>query len=500
LASHGTCTSAPGGGPRGTGAAIKDGSCTWRYLSGVDYISITGWAFDTQSWKNGTHYHFRDVVTSDSPLRAYTLTDESCTAGVAPTGTGDAKLMVGTGDGCHWQYEADIIYTSGRSHIPTQTAERSNGPVTLMLRGNYEAQLWNDREYVAGQNGEATPIRVQDHDDFRHEGGILLGCENSPCYHLIITTAPGEGFRDSLTPADPLAGYDPRKGVAIRNSLPFRYPNEPAGIDVHDNYVDLIGLQIKSIHGAAVNGMSSYGNKLTVRGCILDGGSSDQWTANAAVTVDTNSIIANSLVISHAPMGIVMKYPGFVLHSTIVDVAHHAGSVGIVTFNKWDYNNTVVSNSAVFGFQHAVAHIEQGTGWSSESSHNVTDAPAGDSGQGFWAGSGDPSSIVDRLPGTLYDASMASAFIRTGSDWRPSNESPLRGAGSAFGAFAINCGLRHPVCAQNTTYNFDTPDIIGTARPQTGHYDIGAWQACSSATPDRSSSCSSPRRATSARP
>ena len=54
LISTGTCTSASSGGPSGTGASIKDGTCTWKYLSNVDYISITGWAFDNRPWKSGT--------------------------------------------------------------------------------------------------------------------------------------------------------------------------------------------------------------------------------------------------------------------------------------------------------------------------------------------------------------------------------------------------------------------------------------------------------------
>jgi hypothetical protein len=42
LTSTGTCTCASGGGPRGTEASIKDGTCTWKYLSHIDYISISG--------------------------------------------------------------------------------------------------------------------------------------------------------------------------------------------------------------------------------------------------------------------------------------------------------------------------------------------------------------------------------------------------------------------------------------------------------------------------
>jgi hypothetical protein len=481
LISGGTCTSGSSGGPRGTGSMIKDGTCSWKYLSAVDYVSITGWAFDNRPWRSGILYHYHDYVTSDSPLRAYALEDDSCLSTVAPTATGSsAKSTVVTSDGCHWQYEADILYSSERSYIPTEASTGRNSPATIMLRANYEAQLWNDREYVAGQNGEASPIRTQDHDDFRQEGGVLLGCNDSPCYHLIITTAPGESFRNSLTPADPLSGYDPSKGAAIRNELFYRWPYEPAGIDVHDNFVDIIALQIKSVHGAAVDGMSAFGNKLTIRDCILDGGSDDQWTAHAAITTDTSSVIANSLIISHASIGMVLKYPGYVLHSTIVTPDRIEGSVGIETVNRWVYHDTTVSNTAIFGFAHAVAHDEPNTSWSPQSSHNATDSPSGDAGTGPWPYGDRGTATVDVLPGTMYGVSAASAFVKPGSDWRLSPASPLRSAGSLFGSFTLNCDLGHPACPQQTTYSFDTPDIIGTTRPQAGRYDIGAWESCSS--------------------
>ena len=475
LTSPGTCRSAPGDGPRGTGAAVRDGTCVWKYLSPVDYISITGWAFDNRRWKNGTLYRYLDYVTSGSPLRTYALQDESCLSTVAPAGTGEPKSSTFvTSDGCRWQYEADIIYTSERSYIPTETFTSDRSAATLGLRGNYEAQLWNDREYVSGQHGETSPIRVQGHDDYRHEGGVILGCTTTPCYHIIITTAPGESFRDGLTPSDPLTGYDPHKGVAIRNSNPYRWPYEPAGIDVHDNYVDLIGLQIKSIHGPAVNGMSSFGNAMTIRDCILDGGSEDQWTSHAAATVDTSSVVANSLIISHAQMGVVFKYPGFLLHSSVVTPDHVENSIGVLTFFKWVYHGTVVSNTAIFGFIHVAAHGEGGAPWSPRSSNNVTDALVGDAGT-IPSPFGRGMVTFDILPGTTYGVPIARPFVRLGRDWRLSAASPLRGAGRAFGSFEVGCQVQHPACPQRTTYDFDTPDIIGAARPQDGGYNIGAW-------------------------
>ena len=93
LTSSGSCVSAGSGGPTGTGSDIIDGTCRWKYLSRVDYISITGWSFDNQHWKSGTAYPSGDYVVSDSPLRAYEqATPAGCMSTVAPTGTASGRV------------------------------------------------------------------------------------------------------------------------------------------------------------------------------------------------------------------------------------------------------------------------------------------------------------------------------------------------------------------------------------------------------------------------
>ena len=106
-----------------------------------------------------------------------------------------------------------------------------------------------------------------------------------------------------------------------------------------------------------------------------------QWTSHAAVWFDAGPcVVANSLIISHGPEGIIFKYPGIVLHSTIVNLDHTSNSVGIETGNKWVYHDTTVADTAIFGFSHAGATTNAKTPYSPKSSNNVTDAPIGDSG------------------------------------------------------------------------------------------------------------------------
>jgi hypothetical protein len=495
LTSTGKCTSAASGGPSGTGAAITDGTCSWKYLSVVDYVSLTGWASDNQPWKGRT-LHFFDTVVSDSPLRAYALSDDSCSSVVAPTGTGirqssgpfNSANMVTTSDGCHWIYMADVIYTSGKSYIPTVTYTASVPNIgTIQMKANHEAQLWNDRVYTAGQNGEASPIYLDNHEHNGHgggEGGLLVGCaatggtSGSPCHRIIITTAPGESFADSLNASDPLPGFDPSKGVAIYNDHKYQWPTEPAGIQAIDPFVDIIGLQIKSIHGAAFWGL----NSTTVRRSILDGGSLDLDTMQAAVWLDAGpDVVENSLIISHGAAGVASKYPMFVLHTTIAGPDRIANSVGIETGNKWVFDDTTVADTAIFGFMHAGSTGNAETSFSARSGNNVTDSPVGDSGMANWVGK-TGAFPVKAIPNTTYGASMASAFVDPGHDWRSKNGGPLVGKGSAFGDFTTFCAPGDgPRCVNYTVFNFDSPDIIGTPRPQNGRYDIGASQSCSPA-------------------
>lgn len=472
----------------GTGSSIQDGTCTWKYLSATDYVSIAGWSNDNKPWASGTAYGYHDVVTSDSPLRAYMQIADSCVSAIPPTGKGTTYSLDGEGyalgvgsDGCQWVYVTDVLYSSKRSYIPTQTYNRAKNTATIHLLPNYVGLLWNDRQFVAGQNGEQSPIQIRNHDSYYGEGPNLT-CEVSKCGHLIIAAAPGEGFADTLKSTDPLKGFDPTKGVSILDNDGYRWPVQPDGLFV-ENFVDIIGLQIKSLHGSAVGDFKEGNNNDdTIRNSILEGGHTDAWTTPAVVSLDTGSAVVNSLIISHANQGIVFKYPGFVLHDTIVN-AEGTGDVGIETGNRWVFRDTAVADTAIFGFAHAGAAGNNQTAFDPTSSNNVTDAPSGDSGTTTWMGSTPPNAPIVIIPGTTYGSSLIAAFMNPGSDYRPKRGGPLTGRGGAYGRFALYCPQgaangygANLTCPARVDYNFDTPDIIGTARPQGGSYDIGAWQ------------------------
>lgn len=477
----GACTSAASGGPRGTGDEIVDGSCKWKYLSGVDYVSLTGWAFDNKPWQPQA-YNYGDNVVSDSPLRSYRLVDAGgCASKIAPTGTGGGMgARIITNDGCQWQYWADVIYTSGVSHIPTQTYTNNvSGSGMPRLAANYQANLWNDREYVAGSNGESAPLVLQAHFDatpdsvgYSPEGGGISGetmMRQPTFYRLIVTAAPGESFRDTLKSTTPLAGYDPTKGVALRDAMKNSYN---AGIEIRDCFVDLIGLQIKSEYGPGVGGGETHGaTGVSIQSSIIDGGAGDN---NGAVMLDAWGVVANSLIIAHGRLGITEDYPGIVVHSTLVDLTHEPNSVGVTSGGPWIFDGPVISNSAIFGFAHAIAGGLEKPIWKGRD--NVTDAPVGDAGSGPWI-DGRIATTVATAPGTTYGAPVARAFAAFPGDYRPGASSLLLAKGAAYGSFKSGCDARHPDCSVGVTYNFDASDIIGTTRPQNGRSDVGAWQS-----------------------
>lgn len=482
--------------PIGTGNAIADGTCSWEYLSATDYVSITGWSFDNQPWKTGTAYLYGDYVISDSPPRAYEETGlPGCTSTVAPTGTASGSdTTFATSDGCTWTYWADVLYSSEKSYIPTErylgatSTSAGEGTAEMAANTTYEAQLWNDREYVAGENGEAVPIRLQAHTDYTQDGfpysgeGSLI-CNS--CDEIIIEAAPGESFANGLTPADPLTGFDPTKGVAIENPTTGLLTD---GFEWRDNDGEVIGLQVKSDDGIGIGGGETHGgNGVMLLDDIVDGSLNPSvwgWSDAGAVFLDAGGLVANSLVVSHGAVGISEAYPGAVVHSTIVNPAG-TGSVGVAFYDNWVFVGETLSDDAIFGFAHAAGSptapgaANQAATWLG--GNDATNAPAADSGTATVTGNEWSPFYAYPLPSTntLFGVSPTAAFVGFPGDYRLAAGSPLIGAGVSIGAINPSCETGQ-TCSNAGFPDTDTPDIIGTTRPP---YDIGAWQTPSGSNP-----------------
>jgi hypothetical protein len=485
----GSCTSGQNGGPNATGANISDGSCVWKFLSGVDYISITGWAFDNVPWAANTSYFFQDYVVSDSPLKAYRATGP-CTSGAnAPTGAGK-NISDG---GCVWNYVATIGYSSQASHIPTQRyPDGLHSRPVVQLEENHTAIVWGDREYVAGQNGERDPIVIQAHADWQDDNSeteyppkCATGAKWPLCGsdgerpRLTLRAAPGDSFRDKASRSSPLA-YNPSQGVAIHNVSPHQWGEQGSGLHINDSGVALIGLQVKADHATAVNG-TPLGNYLTVMNCIADGNGA------AGVSADAGSVIGNSLIINRSEVpgsvGAYMKYgPQAFVNNTVVHPGPPApNGTGLVLANTNVLGPKGGSgpapnwkNNAVFGFPNGAA-VLQGKYFNAfsgaNSANNATDSSPASANPTFEAPVIHMVVQAVALPGvgdncgtdhkrTCYSLAFDKQFSSVGSDWRTLPTADIAGAGAQYddGEAMSNDG-----------------DILGA--PRSGRYDIGAWQS-----------------------
>jgi hypothetical protein len=287
---------------------------------------------------------------------------------------------------------------------------------------------------------------------------------------MLMTAAPGESFADALAANRKLelGGYNQKHGVAIRNA------KGPA-IEITDNVFHVTRLQVKSDSTWAMGGMEERScNLCSADYSIIEGGEG----AKTTVAWGAAPTFSNDLIISHGAMGIFFDYPGALLHSTVIQRGNVADSVGVEAGWNWIFPGQVVTNTAIFGFAHAAASSAspQCQTWQCITwlgGNNVTDAPQGDHGtiaNGWWSGT--TTVYVYTLPKTTYGSSANAAFAQWPGDYRLASKSPLKGAGSAYGPFKL-CPEKTPCKTQVA----DTPDLLGTDRPQAGRYDVGAWQS-----------------------
>lgn len=477
----GSCTSASSGGPTGTSASITDGTCTWKYLSGVDYITVSGWAIDAPVWVSGKTYAYYEFMTivDGGILKSYLLdgTDANafCTSTVAPTGTGSPGGFWSTGsqqtaDGCFWDYLGDVTYSSQASSMPVQTYSETQGAISHIDRP-YTGVIWNDAEYVAGSGGERSPITLFNHVESALGMEATFQVYSGLGAYITLTAATGESFGENLTTSTPLAGYDATKGVALRNSSTTFAPIfaatglgcGPAGLCVWDGGVVINGLQMKSAAGMGLH----MHDTSTVTNNIIDGGwVNDKGGWCTAIYQDSGGILVNNLILSHGCGGMAFKYGNsFALYNTVVNVGSESNTAALLYGLAWTTQNQALANSAIYGYTHVAGEL-QGVGpdpLNSRGIGNVTDIASPDNTGTTWWINGTPNiSNVTAAPGTTFGVSGASMFVSPGSDYRPGTA--LTNSGTAFGAFYTNC-LAIPGSCTPVYQTMDTPDVLGNTRP-----------------------------------
>jgi hypothetical protein len=328
-------------------------------------------------------------------------------------------------------------------------------------------------------------------------------------FPITIKAAPGESFEDTLAanPSIPLAGYNVSNGVGIRGTGGGIF-----GLYIIDNVVDIHGLQIKSDNGDHTVSMNP-GRACNM--CIFEHSIFENGSATSATILECGAqcYAHNDLFVARGFSALMFDYGGRLYNSTIVCPT---GTCTVAVYDTWDWITNygmVVSGNAFFGFTHLIASLSntpvgscsyncstwQGTG-------NATDVASTDGNtypaltinpgwtkwyvQNFHTGRPECASNVTMggvttrgVCGILNSVSASAAFVTWPGNYRINTSSPLYGAGTGpYGSFN-KCGQFDPSFASPyaasgggplCTVQPDTPDILGTVRPQGSRYDVGA--------------------------
>lgn len=506
----------------GTGLAIPDGTCKWDYLSDTDYITITGWGNDAPRWA-ARQYGYRETVTAPNASGILTLYRNDNATGcpgtaTAPTANACGYAVAGNcnstvspptvtvGDGCTWTELRPVIYSSGPGKHPPHQQWNSATSWQRMYFQSYQADLWNDRTYTLGSNGEvASGSTLLDDHDTRVNDQYPLVFTNGICgeenvfnfaqsipirCQLIIAAAPNESFADTLR---------------NNTSLPLRY-NAANGVTIVGQFVlnESVGVTFRAVQmsnpaGSVVATSGRDGNQIQFDRDIIEFGTVGV-TGTVPWAVGASTALTNSLLINHGTAGLGSAgyrtiYPGIATNSTIVNpegtgyVAHQMQRSNWF----WDQGNQIYNN--VFsGFQHmnggepaegiAGVSFNTGVGKSSVPSGVITTSANETliTNPFFFPftepdGNTNTETEIPLPPGSTYSANGATFFMGA-NDYRVNPSGPLRAAVASAGPINRcpegkdpNSGERDPPCA----YTYDDVDILGNTRPSTGQ-DIGAWQ------------------------
>jgi hypothetical protein len=279
------------------------------------------------------------------------------------------------------------------------------GQVDLQTGDIHHAQLWNDREYVPGQNGEMGPyIWVKYHalspNDTSVDGATEygpMGWHTTP-YALTaagvqgfaghIEAAPGESFADTLAanPGLPLAGYNINNGVGIRGTSGYY------ALSTSENGVRFKRLQIKGDSSQAFmyDGIDRNGSQLVFERDIIQGGTAGRASGHDATVVCLAQChYYDNLIITTGQSAIYMVYGGDVVDNTIVCPSGTCWSSANHTRNWIVTEGAMMHGNAVFGFQHFVSDDWYGEElvqppkfpayWATtQGVNNMTDTPSSD--------------------------------------------------------------------------------------------------------------------------
>jgi hypothetical protein len=379
--------------------------------------------------------HKIDVVTR-SLISHPAMTDPGRVQGAGQLGT---NVVSGTSRGGPFTLNrSQAIHGPGGPTDPTLMYYGRLGQVDLQTGDIHHAQLWNDHEYIPGQNGEMGPyIWMTYHATSPNDTSIDLDTEygssgwHAPPYATSVAglqgfaghveAAPGESFSDTLAanPSLPLAEYNINYGVGIRgtNGLP--------ALAVSENSVRWKRLQIKGDSEQAFfyDVTDRNGSDEVFERNLIQGGTAGRAGVHPATIVClAQCYYYNNLIITTGQSAIYEVYGATVVDNTIVCPSGTCWSAANHTRNWIVTQGAMMHGNAVFGFQHFVSDDWYGeelvqppkfpSSWATvQGVNNVTDTPSSD-------GADFPSTyLVDTIENNTHRYAMP---FYTGATYPPS--------------------------------------------------------------------------------
>jgi len=498
-------------------STVSDGALTWTCLTVVDYPTWTAAVEDDSplisgdgyhTWQPGTNYWYHQYAVSNG-ISYWMSTSENnpkppfyCTSGSTPP-SGFSTVSDGN---CSWTAQALIPYSSQKEpwrHEAFVNGTYGGPPVEIQMDkftniiiwyGGKEAQVYQGG--VGGENGSNAPLYTWYHvDGTTQENPVrcpnssaseYTGCgfaDRDPLVYVDITAASGDSFQDNILPNIGPLRVNPANGVTFYSDSSIGYTE---AFSYADSYIEFQRLQFLSINGSAAtghglsyayNGGAGYGSGIYYLNDLFQAGG-----GVGAISCDAGCTYSNAVIIYSG-----LSTGGFAIHGGYGAKVENVTAIGpgsacatctFLEIQSNQYGNPNVYNTAVFGFLNPFAMPKSQTPDVTAAS-NATDVLSGYAGglnfvsrnDGFTyttyqmpgvgstcsGGSGScygisaSSALVDATLGSSFDARIPPSLLN-----RPN--SPLYGAGGA-------------VVGESPR------DILGSARPQSGRYDIGAYES-----------------------
>ena len=449
----------------------------------------------------------------------------SATSGPGPSGTG-ANISDGS---CAWTFVGKLIYSSQAHQLPhwsiplPLSVAPTSGPnfntTVLVAYGGHDQQT-----YQGGQNNEFDPITLEAHIGYIGEGGA--GCPNgaaSPLpaapsfptfsvgsqmfpygcngylsgFTITVKTPPGDSAGVNIFPGTGPLQIDSSKGVTFYNNSAFN-GSTGAGdaMFMDDSNVIISGIQFHSVNGFALFGAASgvypFADDVTLVGnqFLSDAG-------DGTVTLDAGSLIQNNVFASgsstSACVGLWLKYVGALVNNTFLGpgsgitncTAYVVVSSGAGVFDSSGSLAAVpIANNVILNFANPFAY---GTalGNTSGAANNATDVSGSFSGGAFTLAFDGATYTSAQMPG-IGSSCTPPGNSNSCAGLTASNQlvNPVVGGSldarvksTSADIYGAGVGTSFSMSTVGSMYGVTIApgsDILGTGRPVSGRYDIGA--------------------------